>query len=217
MRFRFYVMQDGGNGGGGGTGNPPAATPPAATPPADPPKDGGTPPPADPPKDSNPPAAQPKPDDKVVVFDLKLPKDSPLKSEQVDQIVRFAKENGISPEAAQKLLQREHDAAVGFRQAELEAYNKQAGEWLRTVGDDKELGGSKENLEKTLALSNAVLRKYGSPELGQFLAKYSLGNHPELTRFVVRIARAIGEDTFVTAPKDPAPPKKSDSQLFYGK
>lgn len=198
--------------------NPPAqppVTPPVTPPPAVPP---ATPPPAEPPKPVSSPEGQssnaPPPE---VKYELKAPENSPLQKGDLDAIVAYSKEKGLSPEVAQHLVEREHGAVSRFRQASLDAYKIQADGWLDTSKKDPEIGGTEENFKKSAELANSVFKKYGSPKLGEELSLTSLGNHPELTRFAVRIAKAIGEDHFIKAPDNAAPKKLSDAEIFYPK
>lgn len=140
---------------------------------------------------------------------------SPLQQEHVDAIVSFAKEHGLSQDAAQALVDRESNAAVAFRQAEVDAYEQQAKKWQDELLADKELGGTPEKVAETVQLANRAFKEFGSLELGQMFAKTSLGNNPELIRFAVRIAKAFGDDRFVTPPKGGASTRPSDSEVFY--
>ena len=187
---------------------------PPVVPPAEPPKET---PPAEPPKDSSSPEDKSKETPAEVKYELKLPENALLKKEDVDALVAFSKEKGLAPEVAQVLLDREHSAVARFRQAQLEAFNKQADTWRNEAKADKELGGNEENLKKTGLLVSAFIKKFGTEKLQQELESTSLGNHPELSRLILRASKAMGEDTFITAPKDAAPKPKSDSELFYPK
>lgn len=178
------------------------------------------------PADPAAPVADPnsKPDDKSketpppeVKYELKLPGESPLKPEDLAAVEAFAKEHKIAPELAQKLLERESNAVVSFRKAVMDGYNKQAEGWKTQIFNDKEIGGSEANFKKTFILANRVFQEFGTPELGKELSITSLGNHPEITRFAVRVAKALGEDKFLTPSKDATPRKKSDAELFYPK
>jgi hypothetical protein len=152
-----------------------------------------------------------------VKYELKLPENSPLKPEHVEQIAAFAKEHGLSPAAAQAIVERDSNAVTAFRKAELDAYQQQAAGWQQAVKSDPEMGGSDERVAETATLSNRVVTQYGTPELKKLFADTSLGNHPELTRIFARLGKAIGNDRFVNPPTNQAAPKKkSDAELFYG-
>lgn len=144
------------------------------------------------------PGKEPAP---VVEYKLNIPDGSLLEKARLEEIVSFAKENKITPEAAQKILDGESQALARHAKAQSDAWEQQAETWVKEVENDKEIGGT--DYKKNVELAHRVFKKFGSEKLGQELDRTSLGNHPELLRLAVRIGRAIGEDSFVTPPKGP--------------
>lgn len=151
--------------------------------------------------------------DAPVAYELKLPEGSRLDKSQVDAIVSFAKEKGLSPEVAQAVLERESSAVAQHAKAQTDAWNNQAEQWLKQVETDKEIGG--DGFKENISLANRVFQKFGSKELGEELDRTSLGNHPELLRLAVRIGKAMGEDKFVSAPKGKGTQVKSAAEQLY--
>jgi hypothetical protein len=173
----------------------PASTPPSSPAPEAPKVDA---PAAEPAK----PADAPKVDEpaKPVVpekYELKLGDGSKLPASRIDEIAAYAKEKGLSNEAAQEVLARE-DKAVSDYHTRLEAeYAASQEKWFDEIKNDPELGGEK--FEQTLALSNRVVERFGSPKFKEILSTTKLGNNPELVRFVAGIGKSMANDTFVTS------------------
>lgn len=202
------------NAGGSATQTPPVTPPPAAEPPKE------TPPPAtaatgaDPSKpagaegaagngqQNEPPKETPKVPEK---YDLKLPENSILDSESVEQVAAIAKQNGLTNEQAQKILDDQSSAVT-------QAIADRSAKWLDQLKSDKELGPQ---LSRKVELASRVVNRFGSEELKNELNRSGFGNHPELVRILSRIGEAMAEDTLINpagVPKD----RKPTAEVFYG-
>ena len=108
----------------------------------------------------------------------------------------------VSPDEAAFLSQLAKDAGVDVGQASqliqsLALYNQashdvQAKEWSDASQNDTEFGGDK--LEANIAIANKALKTYGSESLIQMLSTSSLGNHPEVIRFLWKVGQTLVED-----------------------
>lgn len=142
-----------------------------------------------------------------VKYDLKLPEGTELTKTAVDEIVAFAKEQGLSQEAAQKLVDREHSALNQLKQTQQQQFEQKREEWWKAVESDVELGG--ENLKKTSEYSRQALERFAPESLKTFLAESPFGNHPDLVRLFANIGKAMQGDSLVvsgaqsSSPKDP--------------
>ena len=157
----------------------------------------------------------PKADAKVVPekYDLKLADGSLLDPASIEMIATFAKEQGLSNEAAQAILDREHEAITSFNTTQENQFNERKSQWVETLKADKELGG--DNFKKTAILSNRVIEQHASPEFKQLLASSGLGNHPELVRVFSRVAKELGyADSFVTGGGNPSDQKSLSDRLY---
>lgn len=154
------------------------------------------------------PAAESKP------IELKLPEKSPLDPSRVESIAALAKERGLTPEAAQELLTREHEAAVSVLQAQEAELGKRQAAWVEELKADPEIGGEKfaENAE----LSKRALDAFGDEDLKKMLIESGMGNYLPVARMLNKIGRAMAEDRLVL-PGASAPGPKDDRELFYGK
>lgn len=156
------------------------ATP--ATTPAAPPAPPAAATPSEPSKQA--PAAPPTP----AVYALKSPWSEAVTSTYSDA----AKELGLSPEAAQKLVDRLAPALDAQGPALLAA---RRAEWVAAAKADPEIGGTK--LLETTAKAASALARFGTPELAEMLEQSGLGDHPHVIRMLSKIGREISEDRFV--------------------
>jgi len=146
-------------------------------------------------------------------YALKLPEGSPLEAAQLEKIASYAKEQGLSEEQAQKLVERESAAVSGFVESQKEIVKKQVDAWMADTKSDKEIGGDAFN--QNVELAKRVVQKYGSPSLQQALNETGLGNHPELVRFCLRIGKSMADDQLVL-PGAQSGGRKSAEEIFYG-
>lgn len=131
----------------------------------------------------------------AVKYDLKIPEGSHLTQAAVDEIASFAKEQGLSQEAAQKLLAREHQAVDQFKQTQLQQFEQKREEWWQAVQSDKELGG--DNFKQTAENAKRALDRFAPDSLKDFLAKSPYSNHPDLVRLFANIGKAMDGDKLV--------------------
>jgi len=128
-------------------------------------------------------------------YDLKVPKDSKLDDDAVGRIAAFAKEQGLSNDAAQSLLEREHDAVSRYNESLEASLDEKADEWMEEAKKDKEIGG--DDFKKNAELSKRVLDRYAPESFRKILDESGYGNHPDLVRTFVRIGKAMSEDQLV--------------------
>lgn len=155
-----------------------------------------------------------KSDDKD--WTLELPEGSPVKQDRLDKIVAHAREQGLSKDEAETLLDQEQEAVSAYIEAEKSAYAERSGTWVDEIKSDSELGGEKfsENVEH----ARRVMAKFSSEELKGMLEESGLGNHPEVVRLFARVGKAMASDTFEGGVKDSAThkPPKSMAERLYG-
>lgn len=126
---------------------------------------------------------------------------------QLTEFGDFARDLGLSQEAAQKLL----DRYAGVLSEPAKAYQQVQETWIGEIKADKEIGGA--NLEKSLGLAAKALDQFGGKQLREALNVTGAGNHPAIVRAFVAIGKAISEDTFVGGGK--TAPEKSLAQSLY--
>lgn len=158
--------------------------------------------------------AESKPGKAPDKYDLKLPEKTLLNQANLDEIVAYAKAQGLSNEQAQAHVERESAAISKDRENQKAEFVKMNNGWLEELKADKVLGGDKlgENDEKAAR----VLDAFGTPEFKKELTDSGLGRHPGLFRMLVKIAGAMGEDNFIAAGAQAAEKEKSRADRFYG-
>jgi hypothetical protein len=144
--------------------------------------------------------------------DLQLPPESTLTEESLEGIVSFAKEQGLSREQAQALVDRENNVFADHLDGLKEQQLVQAEGWMEEMQKDEVFGG--DNLKVNAELARRALQKFGDERLLKDLETANLGNHPGLSRMLMRIGKAMSEDELI---KGEVPvKKKSYEELFYG-
>ena len=129
--------------------------------------------------------------------DFKVPEGAQAFSpEELTSFKVLAKDLGLSQEAAQKLVDFDSGRQGKASEALTAQLEEVSSQWRVLAENDKEFGGDK--LKESLVNANKALEKFGSKELVSVFQDSRLGNHPEVIRFLVRIQKALGEDTFVT-------------------
>ncbi len=147
-------------------------------------------------------------------YDFKLPDGALLVAKDLEEVSAFAKANNLTQEQAQSYLERQNAAVKGYHDRVESAWVAQEANWLKEIESDKEVGGVE--FKKNIELAHRALSKFGGPEFLKELNDTRLGNHPGLVRTFVRIAKEIGEDTFVPAGNQSGG-EKPIAEYFYGK
>jgi hypothetical protein len=160
-----------------------------------------------------PAAAAPAAAPAEVKYEFKLP--DGYAKESAAEVEKFAREHKISPEAAQKLLEREHGISQSVHQKNTEAFAAARSKWVDAVKNDKEIGG--QAFDASLKAAKNFLAKYGSDELKNALDASGLGDHPELIRIFARAGKAMSDDKFHDGKQGSDKPKPRDlASIIYG-
>jgi len=149
-----------------------------------------------------------------VKLELKLPEESHLTQAEVDEIASFAKEQGLSQEAAQKLLDREHSAIGKYKDTQLQQFEQLGQEWRKAVESDPAIGG--DNLKATAENAKRALDKFAPESLKKFLNESPYGNHPDLVRLFANIGKAMQDDKMVLAGSQ-SQPTRTPVEILYDK
>ncbi len=150
---------------------------------------------------------------------------NPLDPALLGEFEPLFREANLPQEAAQKLVAKYASVVQGQAKAQSEAWGKTVSDWGVAAKADREIGGEGgAAFEPNLRAANAVLDKYGTPALKGLLGLPSaenptglgLGNHPELVRMFVRLAKAAGEDGSPPERTPPGDQRKPREEVFYG-
>ncbi len=150
---------------------------------------------------SEPAKEPPKADPPVVpeTYDLKVPEGSPLDAAAIESFSSFAKEQGLTQQQAQALLERENAATLTSAGRPLEEFKAKAQGWETELKADKEIGGA--SFEKTKSSVDRFLDRFFPAEHVKALrdaghgATYGLP--PWIYRGFASLAKATGNDTLV--------------------
>lgn len=126
-------------------------------------------------------------------YNFTLPDGFTADEEITGDLKALAKENGLSPEVAQKFA----DLGVKMQQKQAEAWQTQVDQWAEQVKTDKEIGGEK--FEQNIALARQALDSFGGQELKDLLQSTGFGNHPAIVKAFYNIGKSVSNDTLVVS------------------
>lgn len=147
-------------------------------------------------------------------LDLKIPEGSLLPVEHVEKIKTWAQENKVSPEEAQKALERDSSTWKAFHEGQVQTVKKTIEAWPEQLKADKDFGGEK--FKETVDLASRVLDKFGDADFKKQLQESGLGNNPGLLKWAARVGRAMKNDELIMGKSTTAPVLKPTSQVLYG-
>lgn len=148
-----------------------------------------------------------------VVYKLELSKESRLDNSNVEEIISFAKENNLSNEQAQAILNKQESLISKIFEESQALQEKQISEWREAVINDKVMGGN--NLKVTAENARKVVERFGTEEFISILRDTGYGDNPEVVRFLSKIGAIMGDDSLIL-PSARAESTKSIEELFYG-
>lgn len=154
--------------------------------------------------------------DKVEVeseFDLKLPEETLLDESVLDEIASIAKEQGLSKEQAQVILDMQSKSLSSFQEKTLSQFNEQVKAWGEEIASDKEFGGDR--LQESVNLAKNAVKAYAGEDLLKELDESGYGNHPKLFKMLVKIGKEMEAGSLVHSNAQESRPK-SMADLFYG-
>lgn len=157
-----------------------------------------------------------KPGDGVPeTYDLKLPDNTKLKQGDVDAIVAFAKENGLTQKQAANLLKSRDEAVVADEKRNTEIIGSQVKAWDGEVRALTTLG---KTYEETVAVSargfNAYIPK--DSEIRTFLKTSGLGSHPDAVALFYKLGLDVKEDNHLQGGNGGKPGKTSAQRMYPG-
>jgi hypothetical protein len=156
-------------------------------------------------------AAEVKASDDQLVLDK--PKNSRLSDADMERIASYSKDQGLSKDAAQKLVEQESLARDSFMVSLQAQHQQMVQQWADDVKSDKELGG--ERFAESAELAKRVVDRFGTDAFRKNLNESGYGNHPEVVRIFARIGKAMAPDSLVLGGKQSGG-AKSMADIFYG-
>lgn len=146
-------------------------------------------------------------------FSLKLPEGSKLNQDHVKGIEEYAKLHNLTPDIAQKMLERDHALYSGFENSQKTQVEKEIGAWEGVLRADPEYGGSR--YSETVDLATRAVERFATPELKQQLEVTGLRKHPELVKMLAKIGKAMADDSFVPSQQATKPADVPLKDLLY--
>jgi hypothetical protein len=154
-------------------------------------------------------------------YTLELPDESPFDASFVEQFSAKAKEGKLTQEQAKTVFDYVHqqigDRMSAAQQAELKggkSYESRVKQWAKEAANDKEIGGVHWN--ENIGLAQRVAAQFFDSDVLDFLENTGYGSHPGIVKALVKIGKAMGEDTLVKAPGTAeAKKEKTASQSLY--
>jgi hypothetical protein len=128
-------------------------------------------------------------------FELTAPEGVEVDEVTLKEVKDFAKELGITKEQAEKLLAKNLELNQRHHEASKLSLDNAAKDWIASAKSDKEIGG--DQFSQTIKDGKNVLMKYGTEEFKAILKASKLSQHPEVLRFLSRIGKDLGNDSFV--------------------
>lgn len=160
------------------------------------------------------PEAPPAPLTVESYVDLKVPETIAVSEPILGEFKTLAVELGVTPEAAQKLVEFYGKAATAAAEAPLAAWTATQTEWKTTLDAMPEFQG--ERRAQSLAVLGSAIEEYGDASVREAFDMTGLGNHPGLVKMLYSMALALGEGAPLPQGK-PAEPtaKRTPAQILY--
>lgn len=127
---------------------------------------------------------------------LSLPEGSALTADHIQRFTAFAQKNGMSAEQAQAVIAEQSTILSQHIQAQQAQYAQEVQAWDQSLRSDKEIGG--EHLTANLAAGRRALERFAPKELIDAIRESGHNSYPPLVKMLVKIGRAMGEDTVAT-------------------
>jgi len=126
------------------------------------------------------------------VYDFKFPEGFSKDDAALGDFTNWAKENKVSPEAAQKLLDNYAKGETSRVQQERKSWTDLQDKWVSDTKADKEIGGPQ--FMENLAVAKKAVDKFGNDKLKELFDFTGVGNNAEMVRFLYKIGKELSED-----------------------
>lgn len=148
----------------------------------------------------------------VIEYKLESPKESVLPDSHMESVIEYAKQNKLSNEQAQKLLERDNGLIAGFQEQKESEFKATAAAWVDQTKKDPEIGG--DHFEENVTLAKNALKEFGSDTLLTQLDETGFGNHPEIVRTFSRIGKLLAEDKIILSGHTPKKEKTMEERWY---
>lgn len=126
-------------------------------------------------------------------YQLTMPEGMEVDQPLLDALGPVMSELKLSNGHAQMLVDKYIEAQTADAEKRQQEWAQTIQDWGKQAKEDPEIGGAKWDATAASALS--VVKRFGTPELTQYLEASGAGNHPEVIRLMAKVGAMIGEDT----------------------
>lgn len=127
----------------------------------------------------------------------------------IDQHFRdFARENGVTAELAQKLV----DFNNKLESARHHDHEQQVNKWADEISSLPGWQGAA--FRQNVSIANKAMKAFASPELVKLIKDSGYNNHPEVVKAFHEIGVRMSEDSYVDSPR-PTGRKKTLGEILY--
>lgn len=126
---------------------------------------------------------------------IELPEGMKRDDETLGKFGEIATKGKLSQETAQELINLYHSVAGAQAKQNWDSWQTTQAGWVAEVKADREIG----NLDEVKRITAAILDnpEFATPKTREGFEVTGAGNHPEVIRFVYRLAKAVAEGTHV--------------------
>lgn len=126
-------------------------------------------------------------------YEIKLPEATKLTQADVDAVAVIAKAKALTNDQAQMLLDQRHEASEAATAAATTKLTEIKTGWLNELKADTAFGG--DALDKNGELAANAIKAFGGEDLLKSIKEAGFNLHPGFFRMMVKIGKAMGEDT----------------------
>lgn len=128
-------------------------------------------------------------------YEFNCPEGVSIDETAVEEITPILKELKCDAKTAQKLADlhfKQLKAVIDKQNAEFDNTKK---EWAKQLKTDSEIGGP--DLNNNITYGVRLLNKFGSQDLKTLLVDTGLDRNPAMVKFLVKVGKELGEDSWV--------------------
>jgi len=148
-------------------------------------------------------------------YELKLPENALIKADQIEKVSAFAKQNNLTNDQAQALLNQRNEGVADYlasEKARIAELNDKG--WAQELLKDKEFGGE-ENLKKNGELAAQAATEWFGEEFVTLIKQMGINHHPLLFKGLVRLAKASESDRLVHGNTQSNGAEKRAADIMY--
>lgn len=163
--------------------------------------------------DETPPVPEPLASPEPIAYDpFTFPETFAPDAGELSRFTELLAEYHAPQDLGQKLVDFYTGEIGRMETAQREVWDRTQAEWQDTVRKDAEIGGNR--FQTTLDACGRVLDEFGTPALREVLTATGAGNHPEVIRFVNKVARFMSEGRPIPAQVAPAAPQSKAARRY---